>query len=133
MKCNESEILQEEYPEVKQMTYNNQGYDYLVENDKGLVIKVEYKFRSGGVKVDITPRQEKDADMFTLRTEDDKHFHMSKEKYLQLSKPHSALNSGYKGKSRELTQKKFIDNASTDLYEVANSIKPNYGSLEKFI
>ena len=133
MKCNESEILQEEYPEVKQMTYNNQGYDYLVENDKGLVIKVEYKFRSGGVKVDITPRQEKDADMFTLRTEDDEHFHMSKEKYLELSKPHSALKSGYKGKSRELAQKKFIDNASTDLYEVANSIKPNYGSLEKFI
>ena len=133
MKCNESEILQEEYPEVKQMTYNNHGYDYLVENDEGQLIRLEYKYRSDGVKFDITPRQEKDADMFTLRTEDDEHFHMSKEKYLELSKPHSALKSGYKGKSRELAQKKFIDNASTDLYEVANSIKPNYGSLEKFI
>ena len=129
MKRNELEILQEQYPEVKQMTFNNHGWDYLVENNKGQPIRLEYKFRSNGVKFDITPRQEKDADMFTLRTEDDKHFHMSKQKYLILSKPHSALNSGWKGKSRELTQKKFIDNASKDLYEVVNSIKPDYGVL----
>ena len=101
MKRNELEKLQEQYPEVKQMTYNNHGWDYLVYNNQGQPIRLEYKFRSSGVKFDITPRQEKDADMYTLRTVDGKHFHMSKQKYLILSKPHSALNSGYKGKSRE--------------------------------
>ena len=43
MKRNDLERLEEEYPEVKQMTYNNIGYDYLMENSFGVSVKIEYK------------------------------------------------------------------------------------------
>ena len=133
MKRNKFETLQKEYPELKQMTFNNHGFDYLIENHNGLSLKIEHKFRSAGVKVDITPTQESVADIISLKTENNEHFHMAMETYSRISKPHSALSSGYKGKSREVTQKKFIENATKDLYEVANKIKLNYGTLEEFL
>ena len=132
-KRNDNENLHEEYPELRQMTYNNPGYDYIFKNIFGLFVLIEHKYRSKGIKFDITPTQEALADIFSLRTHDDMHYHMSKDNYLKLAKPHSALASGWKGKSKELAQKTFIENATTDLHEVANKIKHNHATLEDFM
>ena len=115
MKRNDLERLQEEYPEAKQMTYNNRGYDYLMDNSVGNPVKIEYKYRSQNVKYDITSAQVKEADIFTLRDHKNKHWHILASRYLEISKPHSALASGWLGKERELSQKKFKENATTDL------------------
>ena len=133
MKRNDNENLHKEYPELRQMTYNNKGYDYLVKNVLGFYVKIEHKKRGKNVKYDITPAQEKDADVFSLLTHDGIHYHISKEDYLKLARPHSALASGWTGKSKELSQKTFIENATTDLNEVVNKIKHNHATLEGFI
>ena len=115
MKRNELEQLQEEYPEVKQMSYNNKGFDFLMDNSVGNPVRIEEKFRSKGVKVDITPAQVQGCDIISLRDHEGKYYHMLTLRYLEISKPHSALASGWFGKERELSQKKFKENATTDL------------------
>jgi hypothetical protein len=50
MKRNDLERLEEEFPEVKQMTFNNKGYDYIFESSSGVPVKIEYKCRGLGVK-----------------------------------------------------------------------------------
>ena len=37
---NDWERLHETYPEAKQMTYNQKGYDYLMENCHGLLLNI---------------------------------------------------------------------------------------------
>jgi len=133
MKRNDLETLEEEYPEVKQMTYNNIGYDYLMENSFGMSVKIEYKYRSRNVKYDITSAQVKNADIFTMRNHVGKHYHMLASTYLSLSKPHSALSSGWTGKERELSQKKFIENATIDLRELSDQVKFKDGNLMEFM
>ena len=133
MKRNDLEKLEEEYPEVKQMTFNNIGFDYRMDNSFGTSVTIEYKFRSRGVKYDITSAQIKGADIFTLRTYEDKHYHMLSSTYLNLSKPHSALASGWTGKERELSQKKFIENATTDLRGLVEQVKNKNGNLMEFL
>ena len=133
MKRNDLERLEEEYPEVKQMTYNNIGYDYLMENSFGVSVKIEYKYRSKNVKYDITSAQVKNADIFTIRNYMGKHYHMLASTYLRLSIPHSAKASGWIGKERELSQKKFIENATTDLRELIDQIKFKDGNLMEFM
>ena len=66
------ETLQDDYPEVKQMGFNNIGYDYLMTNDNKLEVRIEHKYRSFGIKVDITPAQEEMADVIALTTQDGK-------------------------------------------------------------
>ena len=132
MRRNDLEKLEEEYPEVKQMTFNNVGFDYLMDNSFGIPVTIEYKFRSRGVKYDITSAQVKGADIFTLRTHEDKHYHMLASTYLNLSKPHSALASGWTGKERELSQKEFIKNATTDLRGLVEQVKNENGNLMDF-
>ena len=132
-KRNKNETLHKEYPEARQMTPNNIGYDYLMKNTSDIDVRIEHKYRSEGVKVDITPSQETFADVFTLLTYDGIHYHMLSKDYLKLARPHSALASGWRGKSKELSQKTFIENATTDLHEVANKIKHNHATLEDFM
>ena len=132
-KHNKNETLHKEYPEARQMTPNNVGYDYLMKNTSDIDVRIEHKYRSKGVKVDITPSQETLADVFTLLTYNGIHYHMSSKKYLKLARPHSALKSGWRGKSKEVDQKTFIENATTDLYEVTNKIKHDHGTLEDFM
>ena len=133
MKRNDLEILQEEYPEVKQMTFNNVGFDYLMYNSFGVPVKIEYKYRSKNVKYDITSAQTKEAEIFTLRTSEDKHYHMLASTYINLSKPHSALASGWTGKERELSQKKFIENSTKDLRILVEQVENKDGNLMDFI
>ena len=124
MKRNELEILQEEYPEVLQMTYNNIGFDYLVPNRARKMFKLEYKCRGLGVKYDITPAQVDIPDIYTLRIKDThKHYHMLASTYHKLAKKHSALASGWKGKALELSQKKFIENSTTDLRALVEQLE----------
>ena len=132
MKRNELEILQEEYPEAKQMTFNNKGYDYIMDNSKGMPIKIEYKYRSLNVKYDVTPAQVKSADIFTLRDYKNKHWHMLASLYVEISKPHSALASGWLGKERELSQKKFKENATTNLRKLIDDVDFKGTNLEDF-
>ena len=71
---NDWERLHEVYPEVRQMTYNQKGYDHLIENSYGINVRIEEKWRRKGGKYEVTPAQENIADIFTLRTGDDIEF-----------------------------------------------------------
>ena len=123
------ETLKEIYPEVNKMRPGNPGFDYLLLNRHGTQVRIELKWRNCD-KVDITPAQERDADVITLHdAKTDDFYHMTMEEYLRIAKPHSALPSGHKGKSKEVSKKKFIDNSSDDLYHVADSFIPKYGTL----
>ena len=103
------ETLEEIYPEVNKMRKGNVGFDYLFTNRHGTQVRIELKWRNCD-KVDITPAQERDADVITLHdAKTDDFYHMTMEEYLRIAKPHSALPSGHKGKSKEVSKKKFID------------------------
>ena len=116
MKRNDLEKLHEEYPEVKQMTFNNVGFDYIFESLRGVPVKIEYKCRGLGVKYDITFAQVDIPDIYTRRIKgEDKHYHMLASTYHSLAKTHSALASGWMGKALEVSQKEFIENSTTDL------------------
>tara|TARA_Y100000114_G_C11495784_1_gene202002 strand:- start:45 stop:455 length:411 start_codon:yes stop_codon:yes gene_type:complete len=130
---NNYETLEETYPEVKKMSFMNKGFDYIYVNDKNICIRIEHKYRSKNVKFDITPAQEELADIFALRTHTDRHYFMTKKQYLELSKPHSSLASGWRGKSREISQKDFIENSTTNLYDIVNSIDNKVINLENFM
>ena len=129
---NDWEHLHEAYPEAKQMTYNQKGYDYLMKNSYGTDVRIEEKYRRRGGKYDITPAQEKIADIFSLRTCDGKYYHMLAETYHKLKKPHSALATGWRGKSSEVPQNVFIDNATEDLRNLINEVVHDFGTLEEF-
>ena len=63
---------------------------------------------------------------------DNKYYHMLASKYHSLSKPHSALATGHFEKITELPQKIFIENATTDLRNLIDEVKHNFGTLEDF-
>ena len=110
-------------------------------NDNNVAIKGEHKDRKKDLKVDITPCQEEHmrngiTKIISLMTKHDyKQYHMLSETYLKLGNPHSGLKSGHKGKSWELSQKDFINNAHTNFYEFVNSIdvEDNIVNLETFM
>ena len=129
---NNWERLHEEYPEARQMTYNQKGYDYLMKNKDGINVRIEEKWRRKGGKYEVTPAQEEIADIFTLRTWDDKYYHMLAETYHRLKRPHSALASGHREKSSEVPQKMFIENATIDLRRLVDKVKHDFGTLEEF-
>ena len=129
---NDWEHLHEAYPEAKQMTYNQKGYDYLMKNSYGTDVRIEEKWRRKHGKYETTFAQDKIADIFTLRTYNDEYYHMLAETYHKLSKPHSALASGHYEKSSELSQKDFIANATTDLRSLVDEVEHNFGPLEDF-
>ena len=129
---NDWEGLHEVYPEVRQMTYNNKGFDYLMENSQGTDVRIEEKWRRKGGKYEITHAQEKIADIFTLRTYDNQYYHMLADTYHKLKRPHSALASGWVGKSSELPQHMFINNATTDLLSLIDEVTHDFGTLEDF-
>ena len=134
-KRNDWERLNEEYPELKQMPVNNHGYDWVIYNEKGTPVKVEEKFRSTGVKVDITPTQADPRlgfDIIVLRDSLDIFYCMHRETYMQISKPHSALASGWEGKILEASQSEFIDNSTLDLRSLAEEVEHSFGTLEAF-
>jgi len=132
-KRNDWERLNEEYPELKQMPFNNHGFDWIFENSWGHPVKIEEKYRSIGVKFDITPTQADPrlgADIFVLRDEFDIFYCMLRETYIQISKPHSALASGWEGKILEASQSEFIDNSTLDLRSLAEEVEHSFGTLE---
>jgi len=106
------------------MTYNNIGFDYIMYSSCGFPAKIEYKCRGLGVKYDITPSQVDIPDIYTLRIRgEDKHYHMLASTYHSLAKTHSAIASGHKGKALELSQKKFIENSTTDLRALVEQLE----------
>ena len=129
---NNWEELDKVYPEARQMTYNHKGYDWLMENCHGTNVRIEEKWRRKHGKYEVTPAQEKIADIFTLRTHDDQYYHMLAETYHKLKKPHSALASGWVGKSSELPQHIFIANATTDLRSLIDEVTHDFGTLDEF-
>ena len=129
---NDWETLHEIYPEAKQMTFNNKGYDYLMENNRGTNVRIEEKYGNKGNKYEITPAQEKIADVFTLRTWNGQYYHMLAKTYHKLARPHSALASGHREKITELSQKDFIANATTDLPSLIDEVEHDFGTLEDF-
>ena len=129
---NSWERLHEIYPDARQMTYNNKGYDYIMENCHGTLVRIEEKWRRKHGKYETTFAQDKIADIFTLRTWDGKYYHMLAETYHKLSRPHSALASGHYEKSSELSQKTFIENATTDLRSLIDEVTHDFGTLEDF-
>jgi len=129
---NDWERLHETYPEARQMSYNNEGYDYIMENCRGTNVRIEEKYRRKHGKYEITPAQEKIADIFTLRTWDGEYHHMLAETYHKLARPHSALASGWRGKITEVPQKTFIENATTDLRSLIDDVEHDFGTLEEF-
>ena len=56
---NDWETLHEIYPEAKQMTFNNIGYDYLMENCHGVNVRIEEKWRRKHGKYETTFAQDK--------------------------------------------------------------------------
>jgi len=124
MKRNKLERLEEEFPEVKQMTYNNIGHDYIMYSSCGFPAKIEYKCRGKHVKYDITFAQVDIPDIYTLRIKgEDKHYHMLASTYHSLAKTHSAIASGWTGKALELSQKKFIENSTIDLRALVEQVE----------
>ena len=133
MKRNEWECLEEDFPEVIQMTFNHKGYDYIMYSLCGVPVKIEYKCRGLGVKYDITFAQVDAPDIYTLRIKGQNgHRHMSASTYHSLAKKHSALASGYTSKALELTQKKFIENSTTDLRALVEKVEFNGVDLMDF-
>jgi hypothetical protein len=130
---NNWERLHEVYPEARQMTYNNKGFDYIMVNKQGKNIRIEEKYRNKGNKYEITPAQEKIADIFTLRTWNGEYYHMLADTYHKLAKPHSALASGHREKITELSQKNFIENATTDLRSLIDEVEHDFGTLDEFL
>ena len=55
---------------------------------------------------------------------------MLRETYIQISKPHSALASGWEGKILEASQSEFIDNSTLDLRSLAEEVEHSFGTLE---
>ena len=51
---------------------------------------------------------------------------------MQISKPHSALASGWEGKILEASQSEFIDNSTLDLRSLAEEVEHSFGTLEAF-
>ena len=129
---NDWEGLHTVYSDARQMTFNNKGYDYLMENCRGVHVRIEEKWRRKHGKYETTFAQDKIADIFTLRTYNDEYYHMLAETYHKLSKPHSALASGHYEKSSEHSQKDFIANATTDLRSLVDEVEHNFGTLEDF-
>ena len=129
---NSWERLNEVYPEACQMGYNNKGFDWLMTNVYGTNVKIEEKWRRKHGKYETTPAQEKIADIFTLRTWDDKYYHMLAETYHRKKKIHSAWASGHREKSSELSQKSFIEHSTRDLRSLIDDVKHDFGTLENF-
>ena len=129
---NDWEGLHEVYPEARQMTHNHKGHDYLMKNSYGTDVRIEEKYRRKGGKYEVTPAQEKNADVFSLRTWDGRYYRMLAETYHKLKKPHSALASGHREKSSEVSQKMFIENATTDLRSLIDKVEHGFGTLEDF-
>ena len=129
MKKHENETLQEEYPEVRQMTFNNKGYDYLLTNISGVECRIEYKERIKTRKFDITEYQADHCDIFALRDENGELWFMTNKLYMSLCEDHSAWHK-HKSKMWQLSLNKFRKNASRDLNEVANIIVADYGQLD---
>jgi len=129
---NNWEGLHEVYPEARQMTYNNKGFDWLITNSHEIDVRIEEKWRRKHGKYEVTPSQEEIADIFTLRTWDDKYYHMLAETYHENKKIHSAWASGHREKSSELSQKIFIEKASTDLRSLIDEVTHDFGTLESF-
>ena len=131
-KRNDWERLHEVYPQLRQMTYNKKGYDYLLKNSHGVMVRIEEKYRDKNNKYEITPAQQKIADIFSLLTWDGKYYHMLAKDYHALARPHSALASGHFEKITELSQKRFILHATTDLIGLADRVVHEFGTLEDF-
>ena len=129
---NDWERLHEIYPDARQMTYNNKGYDYIMENRHGTLVMIEEKWRRKHGKYETTLAQEKIADIFTLMTYDDKDYHMLAETYHKLKRVHSAWASGHREKSSELSQKLFIEHSTRDLRSLIDEVKHDFGTLENF-
>ena len=100
---------------------------------QNVVLSKDYK---GYVKLKEEPEHrtvpQKIADVFTLRTHDGKHYHMLAKTYHKLARPHSALATGWRGKSSEVPQNVFIDNATEDLRNLINEVVHDFGTLEEF-
>ena len=129
---NNWERLHEVYPEARQMTYNNKGFDYLMTNKQGKNVRIEEKWRRKYGKYETTSAQDKIADIFTLLTWEGKYYHMLAETYHKLARPHSALASGHYEKTSELSQKTFIENATKDLRSLIDEVEHDFGTLEDF-
>jgi len=129
---NSWERLNEVYPEAKQMSYNNKGFDWIMTNVYGINVRIEEKWRRKYGKYEVTPAQEKIADIFTLMTWDDKDYHMLAETYHKFKKVHSAWASGHREKSSELSQKSFIEHSTRDLRSLIDEVEHNFGTLEEF-
>ncbi len=129
---NSWERLHEIYPDARQMTNNNKGYDYIMENRHGTLVMIEEKWRRKHGKYETTLAQEKIADIFTLMTYDDKDYHMLAETYHKLKRVHSAWASGHREKSSELSQKLFIEHSTRDLRSLIDEVKHDFGTLENF-
>ena len=132
MKPQENENLQIEYPEVRQMKPGNHGYDYIIVNEHGVELRVEFKERDKTAKYDITKYQADHCDIFAMRDNRGELWFMSNKLYMSLCKKHSAWPK-HQSKRWELSRNKFRSIASKDLYEIANSITPDYGTLEDFL
>ena len=129
---NNWERLHEVYPEARQMTYNNKGFDYLMTNKQGKNVRIEEKWRRKYGKYETTSAKDKIADIFTLLTWEGKYYHMLAEIYHKLARPHSALASGHYEKTSELSQKTFIENATKDLRSLIDEVEHDFGTLEDF-
>ena len=140
-KRNDWETLHDVYPELKQQPYNNKGYDYLLTNIFDIQVRIEHKYRGGygskAVKYDITQSQYENADVFALTDAYGNNYFMLGDKYRRLAKIHSyaatAKRKGVQSKSHELSHKLFVENATTDLYEVVNKVKHKFGNLGEFV
>ena len=101
MKPQENENLQIEYPEVRQMKPGNHGYDYIIVNEHGVELRVEFKERDRTAKYDITKYQADHCDIFALRDNYGELWFMSNKLYMSLCKPHSAWPKHQEPKSHK--------------------------------
>jgi len=119
---------------LQQMKPNNKGYNYLFhypyEGWDGTEYRVEIKYRDATTKFDITPSQENGCDIFGLVNKNGELWFLSNKEYMSNCEEHSFCNKGYKGKSKQLSIKKFKELATEDIFDIVedNSII-DYGVL----
>jgi len=121
------EIMRKRFPDIKSVKAT--GYNYIFE-DKNKIIRLQMKIRQNVKKYDIAPSQEDNCDIFGwIDIDNNEILFLSNEMYMENCEVHSLWKRGYKGKSKQLSIKKFKELATKNIFDVVDNYTLNYGVL----
>jgi len=121
------DIMRNRFPDIKSVKAT--GYNYIFE-DKNKIIRIQMNIRENMKKYDIAPSQENGCDAFGyIDRETNEILFLSNKVYMDNCEEHSFWKLGYKGKSKQLSIKKFKELATKNIFDVVDNYTLNYGVL----